>query len=407
MGQNKKYYWLKLKENFFEEKQIKYLRSLQDGDKIVIAYLKMQLKSLKTEGFIKYDSILPSNIDELAMVLDENTNIIKLMIGALQKVNAVEILDDGSFYMIAMQDLIGKEGESAERVRRFREKERQLMPVKSEAKTNAERQKAFRAKKACEEKQYIPFIEDYINNKRYNGNYYIVMKRDAFKCRICGSIENLCVHHIDGFNELKLENSNANKLLTLCRCCHRQIHEGLEISKDILESIDYFNESNESNDFCNGDVTNCNTEIEKDIDKEKEKEIEIEKNIKKEKKKKETEFDSVINENFTDEELKQTIYEFIKMRKAIKKPMTTRALELLIEKLNKMASNEKEKIAILNQSIEHCWQTIYVLKEPLPKEENIAEEIYYNASDLTEEQYAMLMRGELSKGELRKILEEK
>ena len=133
----------------------------------------------------------------------------------------------------------------------------------------------------------------------------------------------------------------------------------------------------------------------------------INENIKKEKEKKETEFDSVINENFTDEELKQTIYEFIKMRKAIKKPMTTRALELLIEKLNKMASNEKEKIAILNQSIEHCWQTIYALKEPLPKEENIAEEIYYNASDLTEEQYAMLMRGELSKGELRKILEEK
>nr|DAH71986.1 MAG TPA: Replication initiation and membrane attachment [Caudoviricetes sp.] len=127
MGQNKKYYWLKLKENFFEEKQIKYLRSLPDGDKIVIAYLKMQLKSLKTEGFIKYDSILPSNIDELAMILDENTNIIKLMIGALQKVNAVEILDDGSFYMIAMQDLIGKEGESAERVRRFRERQEQKL----------------------------------------------------------------------------------------------------------------------------------------------------------------------------------------------------------------------------------------------------------------------------------------
>lgn len=363
MGQNKKYFWLKLKENFFEEKQIKYLRSLPDGDKIVIAYLKMQLKSLKTEGFIKYDSILPSNIDELAMVLDENTNIIKLMIGALQKVNAVEILDDGSFYMIAMQDLIGKEGESAERVRRFREKERQLMPVKSEAKTNAERQKAFRAKKACEEKQYIPFIEDYINNKRYNGNYYIVMKRDAFKCRICGSIENLCVHHIDGFNKLKLENSNANKLLTLCRCCHRQIHEGLEISKDILESIDYFNESNESNDFCNGDVTNCNTEIEKDIDKEKEKEIEIEKNIKKEKKKKETEFDSVINENFTDEELKQTIYEFIKMRKAIKKPLTTRGLELMIKKLYTLSNNIEEQIQIINNSIMNNWQGIFPIKQ--------------------------------------------
>lgn len=125
MAGNKKYYWLKLKEGFFEEKQIKYLRKLPDGDKLVIAYLKMQLKSLKTEGFIKYDKILPSNIEELAMVLDEDTNIINLMIGALQKVNAIEILDDGSFYMIAMQELIGKESESAERVRKFRERRNQ------------------------------------------------------------------------------------------------------------------------------------------------------------------------------------------------------------------------------------------------------------------------------------------
>lgn len=122
---NKKYYWLKLKEDFFEEKQIKYLRKLPDGDKLVIAYLKMQLKSLKTEGFIKYDSILPSNIEELSMILDEDINIVTLLIKALQQVGAIEILDDGSFYMIAMQDLIGKEGQSAERVRRFRERQKQ------------------------------------------------------------------------------------------------------------------------------------------------------------------------------------------------------------------------------------------------------------------------------------------
>lgn len=125
MTENKKYYWLKLKEDFFEEKQIKYLRKLPDGDKLVIAYLKMQLKSLKTEGFIKYDSILPSNIEELSMILDEDINIVTLLIKALQQVGAIEILDDGSFYMIAMQDLIGKEGASAERVRKFRERQKQ------------------------------------------------------------------------------------------------------------------------------------------------------------------------------------------------------------------------------------------------------------------------------------------
>ena len=121
----KKYYWLKLKEDFFEEKQIKYLRSLPDGDKLVIAYLKMQLKSLKTEGFIKYDNVLPSNLEELSMILDENVNTVTLMVKELQQVKAVEILDDGSFYMLAMQDLVGKEGESTERVRKFRERQKE------------------------------------------------------------------------------------------------------------------------------------------------------------------------------------------------------------------------------------------------------------------------------------------
>ena len=121
----KKYYWLKLKEDFFEEKQIRYLRKLPEGDKLVIAYLKMQLKSLRTEGFIKYDQIMPNNEEELAMILDEDINIIKLMIQALIKAKAIEVLDDGSFYLIAMQDLVGKEGESAERVRRFRERQNQ------------------------------------------------------------------------------------------------------------------------------------------------------------------------------------------------------------------------------------------------------------------------------------------
>lgn len=127
MSDNKKYYWLRLKEDFFNEKQIKYLRSLPDGDKLVIVYLKMQLKSLKTEGFIKYDRILPSCSEELAIVLDEDVNIVKLAVNALIQAKAVEELDDGSLYIIAMQDLIGKEGESAERVRKFRQRQKTLL----------------------------------------------------------------------------------------------------------------------------------------------------------------------------------------------------------------------------------------------------------------------------------------
>ena len=87
--------------------------------------------------------------------------------------------------------------------------------------------------------------------------------------------------------------------------------------------------------------------------------IEKEKN----KKKNETEFDQLINENFSDEELKSTIYEFIKMRKAIKKPLTTRGLELMIKKLYKLTTDIDEQIEILNNSIMNNWQGIFPLKQ--------------------------------------------
>ena len=121
MSDNKKYYWLKLKENFFDEKTTKFLRKLPDGDKLVITYLKMQLKSLKADGLLKYDRLMPSCEEELALILDEDVNIVKFTIQALLQSNVIEILDDNSIYMIAMQELIGKESQSAERVRRFRE----------------------------------------------------------------------------------------------------------------------------------------------------------------------------------------------------------------------------------------------------------------------------------------------
>lgn len=114
----------------------------------------------------------------------------------------------------------------------------------------------------------------------------------------------------------------------------------------------------------------------------------INKNIKKEKKKKETEFDSVINENFTDEELKQTIYEFIKMRKAIKKPLTTRGLELMINKLKKITSNTNEQIQILNNSIMNNWLGIFPLKE----EEKQKEKVEYVINEMTEEEYFARMQ---------------
>ena len=106
-----------------------------------------------------------------------------------------------------------------------------------------------------------------------------------------------------------------------------------------------------------------NTDNEHDNDNERDNENDNEHDKdKKEKNKKRKTFDDILAEkNFT-KELEDTIRDFIDMRKTIKKPMTSKALELLLRNLEKLTNLEEEKIAILNQSIEHGWQTVYPLK---------------------------------------------
>ena len=117
---NKRYYWLKLKEDFFSEKYVKALRRLPQGDSLVIVYLKMQLKSLKTEGVINYEGILPNSIAELAMAIDEDENIVRLAVEALIRFGTIEKWENDTLYMVAMQELVGSETAAAERVRKHR-----------------------------------------------------------------------------------------------------------------------------------------------------------------------------------------------------------------------------------------------------------------------------------------------
>ena len=83
----------------------------------------------------------------------------------------------------------------------------------------------------------------------------------------------------------------------------------------------------------------------------------------KEERKKETNYDKIINSMVEDEEVKNSIYEFIKMRKLIKKPMTDRAVTMLINKLEKLSSDKDIQIKILEKSILKNWTDIYPYKE--------------------------------------------
>lgn len=118
----KRYYWLKLYDSFFDNKTSKYLRKLPDGDKILLIYLKLQLKLLKSEGIFVYEHLCDTMPEEIALTLDEDVNVVKLLLSALDKTKTIEFFDENTFMLSEMQDLIGSEGSSAARVRKHREK---------------------------------------------------------------------------------------------------------------------------------------------------------------------------------------------------------------------------------------------------------------------------------------------
>lgn len=196
MADNKKYYWLKLKENFFDEKYIKALRKLPDGDALTIVYLKMQLKSLKTEGIIQYDHILPSAEEELALVLDEDVNIVRLTLTAIIKMGLVEKWENDTLYMVAMQDLIGSETAVAERVRNHRKRQKMLHcnTEVTNGNTYIDIEKREKRKEIREDNIYspakaeqnIPYKEiiEYLNNRTGSNYRHTTNKtRDLIKAR--------------------------------------------------------------------------------------------------------------------------------------------------------------------------------------------------------------------------------
>ncbi len=269
----KKYFWLKLKDDFFDSIRIKKLRTLAGGDTFTIIYLKMLTKAMKNNGVLQYQGIENNLCDEIALDINESPDNVEVTLKYLLSCGLAEQIGNDCMFPEAITN-VGAETSSAQRVQAFRAKQKALTEevATATAKTNAERQKAYRAKQNCE-KQHIPLIEDYINKKRYNGNYYIVFQRDRYRCAMCESTENLCVHHIDGYDENKPQNSEANKMVVLCRTCHSKVHRSdVEIPTDILDAIGY-----DSNVTCNDDVTQvkqgCNTEIDIDIEIDKEKEI--------------------------------------------------------------------------------------------------------------------------------------
>lgn len=120
----KKYYWLKMTDQFFEDKAIKKLRKIAGGDTYTIIYLKMLLTAIKQGNKMYFEGIEDDFMEELALELDEDTDNVKVTVSYLKSKGLIEVLGADEILLTQCAEMVGSETDAARRKRLQRDRER-------------------------------------------------------------------------------------------------------------------------------------------------------------------------------------------------------------------------------------------------------------------------------------------
>ena len=122
MSDSKKYYYLKLKENFFDTDEMIILESMPDGHLYSNILLKLYLRSLKNEGKLMFNDRIPYNATMLSQITRHSVGTVEKALNIFKELSLIDILDTGAIYMLDIQNYIGKSTTEADRKRLYRQK---------------------------------------------------------------------------------------------------------------------------------------------------------------------------------------------------------------------------------------------------------------------------------------------
>lgn len=182
MATKKKYFWLKLKDDFFNQKEIKMLRRIAGGDTHTIIYLKMLLLSIKNDGKIYYDGIANNMVEEIALEIDEEVENVSITFNYLRSKGLIVFNSDDEIELSNIHSMIGSESASASRVRKHRARKalhcnNEVTDVKRLSNTEIEKEldidieidkeKDKDTMSSSNEHDHVPYKEiiDYLNQK--------------------------------------------------------------------------------------------------------------------------------------------------------------------------------------------------------------------------------------------------
>lgn len=126
MSDNKKYYYLKLKENFFDSDSMVLLESMQDGILYSNILMKMYLKSLKNNGKLLLNDTIPYNTQMIATVTRHQVGTVEKAIEIFEQLGLIDILDGGMIYMSDIELFVGQSSTEGDRKRAERLRLKQL-----------------------------------------------------------------------------------------------------------------------------------------------------------------------------------------------------------------------------------------------------------------------------------------
>ena len=138
LKENKRYYWLQLKEDFFTSKEMKLLRRLPGGNEHTIIYLKIMLASLQDSGKIYFENLGHDLAEEISLLIDEDVEAVRMTLLFLTNKQLLTTNDKFEFQLEQVPEMIGSETASTRRSRKYRELQKALQCNTDATKCNTE-----------------------------------------------------------------------------------------------------------------------------------------------------------------------------------------------------------------------------------------------------------------------------
>lgn len=122
MSENKKYFYMRLKENFYDSDAMIALESMPDGYKMSNLLMKMYCRSLKGEGRLAISERIPYSPEMLASATRMDIDTVRIALDIFQELGLIEVLDSGTIFMLDIQNYIGQSSTEADRQREYQKR---------------------------------------------------------------------------------------------------------------------------------------------------------------------------------------------------------------------------------------------------------------------------------------------